>query len=35
MQPDFYQKFGQNKAVLSIGRVQTPTLAMLVKRQKK
>jgi DNA topoisomerase-3 len=30
----FTKKFGGNKAVLSIGRVQTPTLAMLVKRQK-
>lgn len=30
----FTKKFGQNKAVLSIGRVQTPTLAMLVQRQK-
>ena len=27
-------KYGQNKQVLSIGRVQTPTLAMIVKRQK-
>jgi DNA topoisomerase-3 len=27
-------KFGQNKQVLSIGRVQTPTLAMIVERQK-
>ncbi len=27
-------KFGQNKQVLSIGRVQTPTLAMIVQRQK-
>ena len=26
-------KFGQNKQVLSIGRVQTPTLAMIVNRQ--
>ncbi|MDL2257304.1 DNA topoisomerase 3 [Bacteroidales bacterium OttesenSCG-928-I14] len=26
-------KYGQNKSVLSIGRVQTPTLAMIVKRQ--
>ena len=35
MLPDlFTKKFGGNKAVLSIGRVQTPTLAMLVKRQK-
>ena len=30
----FTKKFGGNKAVLSIGRVQTPTLAMLVQRQK-
>ncbi len=30
----FTRKFGGNKAVLSIGRVQTPTLAMLVQRQK-
>ena len=30
----FTKKFGANKAVLSIGRVQTPTLAMLVQRQK-
>ncbi len=30
----FTKKFGGNKAVLSIGRVQTPTLAMLVERQK-
>ena len=27
-------KYGQNKQVLSIGRVQTPTLAMIVDRQK-
>jgi DNA topoisomerase-3 len=27
-------KYGQNKQVLSIGRVQTPTLAMIVNRQK-
>lgn len=27
-------KFGRNKQVLSIGRVQTPTLAMIVNRQK-
>ena len=27
-------KYGQNKQVLSIGRVQTPTLALIVKRQK-
>ena len=27
-------KFGQNKQVLSVGRVQTPTLAMIVNRQK-
>jgi DNA topoisomerase-3 len=31
---DFLPKNLDNKAVLSIGRVQTPTLAMLVKRQK-
>ncbi|WP_313717551.1 DNA topoisomerase, partial [Kaistella carnis] len=30
----FTRKFGGNKSVLSIGRVQTPTLAMLVQRQK-
>ncbi|TXI87345.1 MAG: type IA DNA topoisomerase [Crocinitomicaceae bacterium] len=30
----FTKKFGQGKATLSIGRVQTPTLAMLVQRQK-
>lgn len=30
----FTKKYGANKAVLSIGRVQTPTLAMLVKRWK-
>ncbi len=30
----FTKKFGANKVVLSIGRVQTPTLAMLVQRQK-
>ncbi|WP_300669534.1 type IA DNA topoisomerase [Soonwooa sp.] len=30
----FTKKYGGNKAVLSIGRVQTPTLAMLVQRQK-
>jgi len=30
----FTKKFGQGKAVLSIGRVQTPTLAMIVQRQK-
>lgn len=30
----FTKKFGQQKATLSIGRVQTPTLAMLVQRQK-
>ncbi|MDJ1499569.1 DNA topoisomerase 3 [Xanthocytophaga agilis] len=30
----FTTKFGNGKAVLSIGRVQTPTLAMLVQRQK-
>jgi DNA topoisomerase IA len=27
-------KYGQNKQVLSIGRVQTPTLALIVNRQK-
>jgi DNA topoisomerase-3 len=30
----YTKKFGGNKTVLSIGRVQTPTLAMLVQRQK-
>jgi DNA topoisomerase-3 len=30
----FTKKFAQEKAVLSIGRVQTPTLAMIVQRQK-
>lgn len=30
----FTKKFGQGKAVFSIGRVQTPTLAMIVQRQK-
>src|SRR5690606_4106531 len=30
----FTTKFGAYKTVLSIGRVQTPTLAMLVQRQK-
>ena len=30
----FTKKFGQGKVVLSIGRVQTPTLAMIVQRQK-
>lgn len=30
----FTKKFGDQKAVLSIGRVQTPTLAMIVQRQK-
>ena len=30
----FTKKFGQGKIVLSIGRVQTPTLAMIVQRQK-
>ncbi|WP_027376452.1 type IA DNA topoisomerase [Kaistella palustris] len=30
----FTKKFGGNKTVLSVGRVQTPTLAMLVQRQK-
>jgi len=29
----FTKKFGQQRQVLSIGRVQTPTLAMIVKRQ--
>ena len=29
----FTLKYGQNKQVLSIGRVQTPTLALIVKRQ--
>lgn len=29
----FTKKFGQQKQVLSIGRVQTPTLAMIVERQ--
>ena len=29
----FTKKFGQDKQVLSIGRVQTPTLAMIVSRQ--
>lgn len=29
----FTLKFGQNKQVLSVGRVQTPTLALVVKRQ--
>ncbi len=29
----FTKKFGQQKQVLSIGRVQTPTLAMIVQRQ--
>ena len=29
-----HKEIWRNKAVLSIGRVQTPTLAMLVKRQK-
>lgn len=29
----FTLKYGQNKQVLSIGRVQTPTLAMIVRRQ--
>lgn len=27
-------KYGQNRQVLSIGRVQTPTLALIVNRQK-
>ena len=30
----FTKKFGANKTVLSVGRVQTPTLAMIVQRQK-
>ncbi|MCU7551822.1 DNA topoisomerase 3 [Chitinophagaceae bacterium LB-8] len=30
----FTKKFAQSKVVLSIGRVQTPTLAMIVQRQK-
>lgn len=30
----FTRKFGRGKATLSIGRVQTPTLAMIVQRQK-
>ena len=30
----FTKKYGQGKVVLSIGRVQTPTLAMIVQRQK-
>ena len=30
----FTRKFGGNKSVLSVGRVQTPTLAMIVQRQK-
>ncbi|PZP50820.1 MAG: DNA topoisomerase III [Pseudopedobacter saltans] len=30
----YTKKYAQNKMVLSIGRVQTPTLAMLVQRQK-
>ena len=30
----FTKKFGQGKSTLSIGRVQTPTLAMIVARQK-
>ncbi|KAA6347319.1 DNA topoisomerase 3, partial [termite gut metagenome] len=29
----YTQKYGQNKQVLSIGRVQTPTLALIVNRQ--
>lgn len=33
-QQGFSPKIWGNKAVLSIGRVQTPTLAMLVQRQK-
>ncbi len=30
----FTRKFGGNKSVLSVGRVQTPTLAMIILRQK-
>lgn len=30
----FTKKFGQGKVMLSVGRVQTPTLAMIVQRQK-
>ncbi|MDA3616778.1 type IA DNA topoisomerase [Polluticaenibacter yanchengensis] len=30
----FTKKFGQNKVILSVGRVQTPTLAMIVQRTK-
>ena len=30
----FTKKFGQGKVTLSVGRVQTPTLAMIVQRQK-
>lgn len=30
----FTKKYGANKVVLSVGRVQTPTLAMIVQRQK-
>jgi DNA topoisomerase-3 len=30
----YTRKFGQNKMTLSVGRVQTPTLAMIVQRQK-
>ena len=30
----FTKKYGGNKTVLSVGRVQTPTLAMIVQRQK-
>jgi DNA topoisomerase-3 len=30
----FTKKFGGNKSMLSVGRVQTPTLAMIVERQK-
>jgi len=30
----YTRKFGQNKMTLSVGRVQTPTLAMIVHRQK-
>ena len=30
----YTKKYGKDKLVLSVGRVQTPTLAMIVKRQK-
>ena len=29
----YTMKYGQNRQVLSIGRVQTPTLALIVNRQ--